>query len=92
MQLLTHEGIKRAARSLKTAFVTPTNIDAREDMCIASLIGGLALANAKLGAVHGFAGPLGGKFNLIPYQIIRLFISCSTWSVVRNSSSLCRRG
>jgi len=31
-------------------------------MCIASLCGGLSLANAKLGAVHGFAAPLGGMF------------------------------
>ena len=29
---------------------------------MASLLGGMALANVKLGAVHGFAGPLGGKF------------------------------
>lgn len=29
---------------------------------LVSLLGGLALANAKLGAVHGFAGPLGGMF------------------------------
>ena len=35
-------------------------VDAREDMCLGSLFGGMALANAKLGAVHGFAGPLGG--------------------------------
>src|SRR5690348_6116284 len=31
-------------------------------MCVASLIGGLALANAGLRAVHGFAGPIGGMF------------------------------
>ncbi len=33
---------------------------ARDDMAWVSLSGGLALANAKLGAVHGLAGPLGG--------------------------------
>ena len=31
-------------------------------MCLVSLVGGLCLANAKLGAVHGFAGPMGGMF------------------------------
>eukprot|EP01106_Pelomyxa_sp_JSP_P013623 TRINITY_DN4137_c0_g1_i1.p1 TRINITY_DN4137_c0_g1~~TRINITY_DN4137_c0_g1_i1.p1 ORF type:complete len:410 (-),score=80.65 TRINITY_DN4137_c0_g1_i1:159-1334(-) len=57
---LCREGIKRAARALEVVWREPTNMAAREDMCVASLIGGLALANAKLGAVHGFAGPLGG--------------------------------
>ncbi len=54
------EGLPRAARSLRRAFHRGDDIEAREDMAFASLCGGLALANAKLGAVHGFAGVLGG--------------------------------
>jgi alcohol dehydrogenase class IV len=57
------EGLKRAARSLRRACEVPNDAEAREDMSLASLFGGLALANAKLGAVHGFAGPLGGMLN-----------------------------
>jgi len=59
---ICREGIHRAARSLKKAYEDGTDASAREDMAIASLFGGLALANAGLGAVHGFAGPLGGMF------------------------------
>jgi alcohol dehydrogenase class IV len=57
------EGLMRAGRSLRTVYDNPNDADAREDMALASLLGGLALANAKLGAVHGFAGPLGGMFS-----------------------------
>jgi len=56
------EGMRRAARSLRVAFSEGTNAGAREDMAVASLFGGVALANAGLGAVHGFAGPIGGRF------------------------------
>jgi len=54
------EGLDRAGRSLRRAFRDGSDAQAREDMAIASLFSGLALANAALGAVHGFAGPLGG--------------------------------
>ena len=56
------EGLRRAARSLRVAFGDGQNQSARADMAVASLFGGLALANAGLGAVHGFAGPIGGSF------------------------------
>jgi alcohol dehydrogenase class IV len=56
------EGIRRAARSLRAACENGRDLIAREDMSVASLFGGLALANAGLGAVHGFAGPIGGMF------------------------------
>jgi alcohol dehydrogenase class IV len=54
------DGILRAARSLHTACQNGKDAAAREDMALASLFGGLALANARLGAVHGMANPIGG--------------------------------
>jgi len=59
---LCREGIVRAARSLRVAFREGRNTVARADMALASLFGGLALANAGLGAAHGFAAPIGGMF------------------------------
>lgn len=56
------EGIARVARSLRLAVHDGKNQAARMDMSLASLFGGLALANAGLGAVHGFAGPIGGMY------------------------------
>lgn len=55
-------GIERSARSLRRAFHEPANLEARTDLAYAALCGGLALANAGLGAVHGFAAPIGGQF------------------------------
>ncbi|MCC6264897.1 MAG: iron-containing alcohol dehydrogenase [Bryobacterales bacterium] len=56
------EGIPLVARSLRRVCQTPADLDARADMALASLLSGLALANAGLGAVHGFAAPIGGCF------------------------------
>lgn len=70
------EGILKASRSLKKVYENGNDYEAREAMSLASLFGGLALANAKLGAIHGFAGPIGGMFpaphgmicaSLLPY-------------------------
>lgn len=55
------EGLRRGANALRRAFLEPTNREARRDMAMCSLFGGMALANAKLGAVHGLAAPLGGR-------------------------------
>lgn len=76
---ITREGMKRAARSLVQAYQHGDNEPARTDMAVAALFSGFALANAKLGAVHGFAGVLGGSLNaphgaicarLLPYVML----------------------
>jgi alcohol dehydrogenase class IV len=57
------EGLTRIRSALPAVLEAPLDLAARESMSLASLLGGLALANAGLGAVHGFAGPLGGMFS-----------------------------
>lgn len=63
------EGISRSARALFRAYKNGQDSEARQDMSLASLLSGMALANARLGAVHGFAGVLGGMLP-IPHSII----------------------
>jgi alcohol dehydrogenase class IV len=57
---LAQEGLRRAAAGLRTAYRDGSDVAARTDMALCSLLGGFALANAKLGAVHGFAAVIGG--------------------------------
>jgi alcohol dehydrogenase class IV len=57
------EGLRLAASALRRAWRDGQDAAARTGMALASLLGGLALANAGLGAVHGFAAPLGGMFD-----------------------------
>jgi alcohol dehydrogenase class IV len=59
---LSAAGLPRAARALSKAVDNPGDIEARSDLSLASLGSGLALSNAGLGAVHGFAAPIGGLF------------------------------
>ncbi len=60
---ICREGIRHAAKSLRQAYLNGADVSAREGMALASLFGGMAFANSALGAVHGFAGPLGGMLH-----------------------------
>ena len=60
--LFCMEGIRRAAAALPRVWDNGRDAEARADMSWASLLGGLSLANAGLGAAHGFAAPVGGMF------------------------------
>jgi alcohol dehydrogenase class IV len=57
---LASEGLRRAAAGLRAAYADGSDLAARADMSVCSLLGGMSLANAKLGAVHGLAGVVGG--------------------------------
>lgn len=57
---LSTAGLRHAAAGLRAAYTDGNDIEARTSMAICSLLGGMALANAKLGAVHGLAGVIGG--------------------------------
>jgi alcohol dehydrogenase class IV len=57
------EGLGRGARALRRAYEHGDDREARSEMAMCSLLGGIALANAKLGAVHGLAGVIGGMID-----------------------------
>lgn len=69
IDMFCREGMHRIARSLVSAYENGDDLKAREDMAMASMLGGMALANVKLGAVHGFAGPMGGMFPM-PHGVV----------------------
>jgi len=60
---LCREALPRVARALPRVCEHPDDLPARADMALGSLLSGMALANAGLGAVHGFAAPIGGMFS-----------------------------
>jgi alcohol dehydrogenase class IV len=62
VDMLCLEGIRRVGHSLTRACSNGHDVEARTGMSYAALLGGMALANAGLGVVHGFAAPIGGMF------------------------------
>jgi alcohol dehydrogenase class IV len=62
--VVAREAIKLIGANLRTAVHQGKNLNARSNMLLGSLLGGIALANAGVGAVHALAYPLGGSFRI----------------------------
>ena len=60
---ICRDGMQIAAKALPSVYNDGDDLEARENMSLVSLYGGMALANAKLGAVHGFASVIGGIYD-----------------------------
>ena len=66
---LAFRSISLISGSLVRAFTDANDLEARENMALGSLMGGMAFANSSLGAVHGLAHPAGALFD-IPHGVI----------------------
>jgi alcohol dehydrogenase class IV len=73
------EGLKAIKSSLLQSYLNGADHEARNNMSFAALTSGICLANAGLGAVHGFASSIGGMFD-IPHGVI-----CGTLMASANS-------
>jgi alcohol dehydrogenase class IV len=82
------EGLDRVGRWLRPAYRDGDNAEAREAMSLASLLGGLALANSGLGAVHGFAAPLGAMLNAPHGAICAALLAPVMRANIRDGASL----
>lgn len=58
------ESMRLIAGSIVEAYQQPDSVQARSDMLLGSMYGGLALTAAGTAAVHALAYPLGGKFHV----------------------------
>lgn len=61
---LAREALRLMGRALETAVATPTELSARSDMLLGSLLAGQAFANSPVAAVHALAYPIGGRFKV----------------------------
>jgi alcohol dehydrogenase class IV len=86
------EGIRRGASGLRRAYADGTDLEARTDVALCSLLSGLALANGKLGAAHGLAGPLGGYLGA-PHGAITasVMVEVCEFNIANGSADTVRR-
>ncbi|HEX3006873.1 MAG TPA: iron-containing alcohol dehydrogenase, partial [Bacteroidales bacterium] len=79
---LALDGLLNVVRSLKRAWESPDDIEARAGMSYAAMLSGIALANAGLGSVHGFASSVGGLFP-VPHGVVcgTLMAECAAMNV-----------
>jgi len=89
VDMFCKDAIPKGASYLLRAWDDGDDHEARQNISWVSLMGGLALANSKLGAVHGFAGPIGGMFH-IPHGAVCAALLPSVMLV--NAETLSNRG
>ena len=78
---LARDGIRRSARSLRRAWQEGMeDAGVREDLALASLFGGLCLANSGLGAVHGLAAAAGARLSA-PHGAVCAAVLAATMEV-----------
>jgi alcohol dehydrogenase class IV len=85
---LCREGIRLAVRALEKVAKDGSNPKTREDLALAAMYSGMALANAGLGAVHGFAAPIGGQFHAPHGAVCAALLApvwLANWKVVKAS-------
>ena len=66
--VLAIKGISLVGEALISAYSNGSNLEAREKMCMASLLGGVVLTNSGLGIAHGIS-PFLGALHGIPHGV-----------------------
>jgi alcohol dehydrogenase class IV len=70
---LAYEGIKLISQSIRTAVFDGSNMWARDNMAMGSMMGGIAFGNAGVGAVHALSYPIGGMFH-VPHGVANTMV------------------
>lgn len=63
-EMLALRAISLIMRSIRKAFTNGKDLDARQDMLLGAMYGGMCIATSSTTAVHALAYPLGGKYRI----------------------------